>query len=414
MVSLNIIEKRRSTLISFGYFALFAAAYYFLVKYAFWMLFPFIIALAVAMALQRPIKFIARKTPLKMKPVAIVLVLLAFILLAAVIGVVGYALVSEFIDFFAFIKGKLSSGPEVIETIRNYIENMLVHLPRSISNYLRTTIDNMTASVLNLAEQTEETASAPASASSGINLSFLSTPLSGILSTAKRVPVILAAFLVGLVSCVFMASDYPALTGMIKNSMSDEHEEKIRKAKRIVTDVLGKWAKSYTIILFITFCEVAIGLFILKSLGFYKGGYITVIAIGTALLDILPVFGTGTVMIPWALISLFTRHIGMGIGLIVLYVVITVVRQVIEPKIVSSNVDVHPVITLMSMYLGIQIFGVLGVFILPITVVVIKTLNDEGIIHLWRNKAKEKELAAAQAETETADEAAPDENAPAE
>jgi sporulation integral membrane protein YtvI len=390
MVSLNIIEKRRSTLISFGYFALFAAAYYFLVKFAFWMLFPFIIAFAVAMALQRPIKFIARKTPLQMKPVAIVLVLLAFILLAAVIGVVGYALVSEFIDFFAFIKGKLSSGPEVIETIRNYIENMLVHLPRSISNYLRTTIDNMTASVLNLAEKTEETAQ-QTSSSGGLSLSMLSTPLNGILSTAKRLPVIFAALLVGLVSCVFMTSDYPALTGLVKNSISDEHEQTITRAKHIITGVLGKWAKSYALLLFITFCEVSLGLEILKLTGLYTGGYIIVIAICTALLDILPVFGTGTVMIPWAVISLFTHHIGFGIGLAVLYVIITVLRQVLEPKIVSSNVDVHPVITLMSMYLGIQVFGVLGVFILPITVVVIKTLNSEGIIHLWRDKKKEKE-----------------------
>jgi sporulation integral membrane protein YtvI len=404
---LDITEKRRNTLISFAYFALFALIYYFFIKYAFWMLFPFIIAFAVAMALQRPIKFIARKTPLKMKAVSIVLVLLALILVAAILGVAIYALVNEFMNFFDYLKAKLSNGPEVIETIKTYIENLLVHLPRTVSNYLRTTIDNMTASVLNLAEKTEETAQ-QTSSSGGLSLSMLSTPLNGILSTAKRLPVIFAALLVGLVSCVFMTSDYPALTGLVKNSISDEHEQTITRAKHIITGVLGKWVKSYALLLFITFCEVSLGLEILKLTGLYTGGYIIVIAICTALLDILPVFGTGTVMIPWAVISLFTHHIGFGIGLAVLYVIITVLRQVLEPKIVSSNVDVHPVITLMSMYLGIQVFGVLGVFILPITVVVIKTLNSEGIIHLWRDKKKEKEQEQEQAALGAAEAAAVD------
>ena len=155
------------------------------------------------------------------------------------------------------------------------------------------------------------------------------------------------------------------------------------------------------LILFITFCEIFLGLSILKAAGLYTGGYIFVIAVCTALLDILPVFGTGTVLIPWAIFSLITHKIGLGIGLIVIYALITVIRQVVEPKLVSANVDMHPVITLMCMFVGVQVFGVLGIFILPITMVILKTLNDEGVIHIWRNKKKEAELAAAAQEAET-------------
>ena len=154
-------------------------------------------------------------------------------------------------------------------------------------------------------------------------------------------------------------------------------------------DILGKWVRSYALILFITFCEIFLGLSILKAAGLYTGGYIFVIAVCTALLDILPVFGTGTVLIPWAVFSLITHKIGLGIGLIIIYALITVIRQVVEPKLVSANVDMHPVVTLMAMYLGLQIFGVIGLIILPITLVVIKTLNAEGIIHLWSRRAEE-------------------------
>jgi len=403
MSDLDIIEKRRKTMINITYFAMFIVLYYLFVKFAFWMVSPFIFAFLIAIILQRPIRFISRKTPLGSKAVSVVLVLLLIIAVAAIAVLVGYALVNEFIEFFNFLKAKLSNGTAFIENIRNSVDGVLVRLPKSLSDYLRNSIDGMTASILKLSEETE--ASASAASSGGLNLSILKTPLAGLLTTAKQIPVILAAFLVGVVACVFMTSDYKAFTGLIKNSISDEHEASLVRAKHIITDVLGKWCKSYAILLFITFCEVSVGLGLLKLFGLYKGGYIIVIAICTALLDILPVFGTGTVMIPWALVCIFTHKVGLGIGLIALYVIITVIRQIIEPKIVSSNVDMHPVITLMCMFVGVQVFGVLGIFILPMTMVVIKTLNDEGVIHIWRNKKKEAELAAAEEEAQAESEA---------
>ena len=146
---------------------------------------------------------------------------------------------------------------------------------------------------------------------------------------------------------------------------------------------MGKWFKSYATIIFITFCEVAIGLNILKLIGVYDGGYLVAISIVTAVVDILPVLGTGTVMIPWAVINFFTGNVGLGIGLLILYAIITVIRQILEPRLVAMNVGIHPVLTLMGMYLGVQLFGVIGIFLLPITFVLLKALNDEGIVHLW-------------------------------
>ena len=141
--------------------------------------------------------------------------------------------------------------------------------------------------------------------------------------------------------------------------------------------------KSYATIIFVTFCEITIGLNILKLIGVYDGGYIVAISICTALLDILPVFGTGTVLIPWAVISFFSGNIGLGIGLLVIYALITVIRQILEPRLVAMNVGLPPIVTLAGMYLGLQIFGVVGLFALPITFVMINVLNEEGIIHLW-------------------------------
>ena len=78
----------------------------------------------------------------------------------------------------------------------------------------------------------------------------------------------------------------------------------------------------------------------------------------------------------------------MGIGLLVLYAVVTVIRQIVEPKLVAGQLGLPPFVTLIAMYLGLKIFGVLGVFVLPIIIIMLKLLNDEGIIELWKSPSR--------------------------
>jgi predicted PurR-regulated permease PerM len=123
----------------------------------------------------------------------------------------------------------------------------------------------------------------------------------------------------------------------------------------------------------------------------YTGGYIVIISLLTAIIDIIPVFGTGSVLIPWAIISFITGNYAQGIGLLVLYAVITVIRQVLEPKLVAGQLGLPPFLTLMAMYIGSQLFGVLGIFLLPLSIITIKALNDEGIIHLYKPMKKKED-----------------------
>ena len=86
--------------------------------------------------------------------------------------------------------------------------------------------------------------------------------------------------------------------------------------------------------------------------------------------------------------------IGRGIGLLVIYVIITVLRQYIEPKLVAGQLGLPPIATLIGMYLGLKIFGVMGMFILPLTITILKVLNDDGVIHLWHTSRKKPEGAS--------------------
>lgn len=386
---MEITEKRKATLINITYYTVIIALFYLFMKYAFGLVAPFIVALAVAILLQKPLRIISKKTKIKKNILGAVAVLLIISVLISLIVLVGYRLFVEFKGFGEYVMSKMSDLPALIRSAEDWILARLTVLPDSLEKTVADSVMGIVDRLLLVSQ--EETTGVTQTSESGFDLSFLATPLGGLLSTAKQIPVVFAGIFMGIIACFFITCDYDKFRVLISENISREHEAAIVKTRRILGDILGKMLKSYATLIFITFCEVSIGLNILKLFGVYGGGYILVISIITAIVDILPVLGTGTILIPWAIFNLFTGNIGLGIGLVVLYVLITVIRQIIEPRLVAMNVGLHPAITLFGMYMGVQLFGFLGIFILPITFVLVKALNDEGIIHLWgmdRNKEK--------------------------
>ncbi len=380
---MNIVEKRRSMLINFTFYALMIAVYYLFMKFAFWLVAPFIVAFGIAMFLQKPVRAISKKTKIKKNIVAAVAVLLILALLISTLVLVGYRISIEFKGLGQYFISKLQDLPALVKTAESWIIGHITFLPDSLEKTATDAIGNFSDRLLLLLVEQKNTFNSEAITSGGIDFSMLATPLGGLLSTAKAIPAVLTAVLISIIACFFITCDYDNFTNTIKKNVSESHEKALVKTKRLFSDILGKMVKSYATIILITFCEVAIGLNLLKLIGVYDGGYIVAISIVTAFVDIFPVLGTGTIMIPWAIISMLTGNIGLGIGLLIMYAAISVLRQIIEPKLVSMNVGIHPVFTLLGMYLGVQLFGVMGIFILPITFFLVKALNDEGIVHLW-------------------------------
>ena len=125
------------------------------------------------------------------------------------------------------------------------------------------------------------------------------------------------------------------------------------------------------------------GLYIFKFIGL-NVQYPLLAALGIGFVDALPILGSGTVMIPWAIISATDGNVNLSIGLFMLYVAILITRQIIEPKIVSNNIGIHPILTLIAMYTGFKLSGIIGLFIGPIILIILKnifsTMIDDGIV----------------------------------
>ncbi len=106
-------------------------------------------------------------------------------------------------------------------------------------------------------------------------------------------------------------------------------------------------------------------------------------ALGIGFVDALPILGSGTAMIPWAVISAISGDINLALAIIVLWIIMSVVRQMLEPRVVSKHIGIHPIFTLIAMYTGFKAIGVLGMFIGPIALIILKNIFaniiDKGV-----------------------------------
>lgn len=377
------VEKRRSFIINMLYAAIWIGIGYLCIKYALGIVWPFVVSLFLAMLLQKPVNALTRKTPLKRGISSVIMVLLIVVLAGSVIGFIVVRIGMELADFFRFLMMKIEDAPSFASQIMQWFQNAIAFLPDALEQSATASFEGFVNRILGLETELNATQSA---AGGGFDFSMLSSPLGAVWGTAKQIPLFAAGLLVCIVSCCFMTADYHNLRDSILRQVKPASQAAVVRAKQVTFSTIGKMGKSYSIIIGITFTEMVIGLCILKLCGLYTGGYIFAIALVTAVVDILPVLGTGTILIPWAVVSFCTGKIGLGIGLLVLYAIIGVIRQIVEPKLVSAQLGLPPYLTLAAMYIGTQLFGFLGLFLLPLLLTLLKVLNDEGILHIFKTK----------------------------
>ena len=380
----NIIEKRRATLINAAYIALVCAVIFFACKYTFGLLLPFVFAFVIATLLQRPVNFITKKTPLKRSLAGAVCVLLLLGVVIFVLAFAGVQLFEQIRGFVDYLIARLQNISQVSENIKVWALDVISFLPESLRATLNEQITVFFDDIITNGFENISISSI------GIDWgSLISKGGIAIKDTVIQIPSVLIACVISLIACVFMTSDYNRIKYFILNQFSDEHRKKLVMTKKLAEGTLKKMIKAYTLIILITTAEMLIGLTILKIAGVFSSDFIVVISLGIAIVDIIPVLGTGTVLVPWAIYSFISGKIGMGIGLLVIYAVVTVLRQVIEPKLVAGQVGLPPIVTIIAMYVGTKTIGVLGFFVLPFAVIVIKELNDNGIIHLFKTSKTE-------------------------
>lgn len=372
------VAKRRDFLIDLVYVMAIIGLVYVFFKYCFVIAAPFLLSFFFAVILQRPLGWLDKKTKNKMHSFwSIVLVLLCVaIILGPVISVIA-ALFREIGNFISFLGEQINDLPTFLVTLQNEILKAIKFLPDSIYTSVSENITQFFGNLINDFDVSKL----------GINMSSitsgLSNGISGVYSVVKNIPSILISVVIGVIAWILFTKDYKKVVKFIKLQLPDKHKNLLSETKKIFSSTILKMCRAYGLIMFITFCENFLGLTILNLIGVMKNSYVFVIAICIAVFDILPVAGSGGILIPWSLIALVTGNVGQCVGLLILYAVITVIRQYIEPKIVGDSLGVNPLVTLAGLYFGLKLFGFMGMFIVPICVMTLKAFNDAGRIHLY-------------------------------
>lgn len=383
-------EKKKYFLVSFTYIATVLLIFYIFLKFFFWTLSPFIIALFIAMLLQKPVEKLTEKTRVGRGLWSMLLVLIVVGVIGLFIGFLVNEIATTIKEFIINIKSQFTNSTQIKDTMVAFINTKLHMLPLNIKDNFISNINKMYDVLTGAASDNSGFSWTGMFFNSSI-FKNITNNTDGILSSIKRVPVVLVGILVSIICCCFMTSDYKTVRTLILK-LSRSHAENLIRTKRIVFSTLKKLFKAYGLIMLITFAELSLFLYIFKFAKIYTGGYIFVIAGLTAIIDIVPVLGTGTVLWPWAIWEFILGNYKLGIAIIVMYIVITIIRQVIEPKLIAGQLGIPAFLELMAMYIGSQLFGFIGIFIMPVFIMIIKVLNDDGIIHLFGRKTVEKEV----------------------
>ncbi len=373
------VEKRKETIINVAYAAVILGLVFVFFKYCFSVAAPFLLSFFFAVLLQKPLRMLDKKTKNKFHTLwSMLLVLLCILIIVGPVIIILSIIGKEIGNFISYLTEQLNDLPSFLATLEKEILSLIKFLPDSVYTTVSDTISEFFGRMINNFDLS----------SLGIDMksitSSLTTGVSGIYGVVKNIPAVLIGIVIGVIAWIFFTKDYNYIVNFIKLQLPAGKKNILSEVKQIFSKTVLKMLRAYALIMFITFCELFLGLSILKWVGVLDSGYIFIIAIAIAVFDILPVAGSGGILIPWALVSLVLGNYPTAIGLMIIYAVITVIRQYIEPKIVGSSLGVHPLVTLAGLYFGLKLFGFMGMFIVPLAVMTIKALNDAGRIHLFK------------------------------
>ena len=186
-------------------------------------------------------------------------------------------------------------------------------------------------------------------------------------------------FLVTTILAVYFTSfSYPAILSFLKRQLPATWQGKCRDAARCFRSTILKWLRAECLLILATFGILLAG-FVWMGLD-----YALLAAVFIALVDALPVLGTGTVLCPWALGCFLMGNTERGLALLVLYAVGLIAHTLLEPRLLAGQADLPPVTALLAMYAGFRFMGVGGMVLFPVVLLLLKQFQDAGVIRLWK------------------------------
>ena len=302
-----------------------------------------------------------RKTQLKRKTSAILILVLV---MSIIIGFLAWgivSLISESSNLLQNFNTYMEKVNEIIQNLLASIDLSKIKIPEEIMNIAQNSFQEFLGTVSTWAKE------------------LLTSVLNGITS----IPTVVIYIVITLLSLYFICTDKIYMVDQLEHHFPRKWVKKLAMHIKEITKVLGGYLKAEAILVLVSFFISVVGLYLLKFAGFNLP-FPLLAALIIGFVDALPIFGSGTVMIPWAILCAIDGDIKLGIAILVLWIIMSIVRQFMEPRLVIKQIGIHQIFTLIAMYTGFKLIGVLGMLIGPIVLIVLKnifgSLIDKGVV----------------------------------
>ena len=319
-------------------------------------LFPFVLAFIFSMITQPIAKFINRKTHLSAKVSTIISIVAFFLVLFGLISIVSIKFIEEIYNLSKNLRG---SSAQFNELWNKSLDQGFVYIDYLPKEFI-TQIQSYTGEFINFAARSATT--------------FVNQTIRFITS----IPTLIVYTSITILSTLFMSLDKNDIVKFLEHQFPISWLNKIYNIKRDILSVFGSYLRAQLILVTICFFELLIALNLFLFLGL-NVKYPLIFSIVISLIDALPILGAGAILIPWSIFSFITGDIKLGFAIFILYVIVLAVRQLLEPKLISQKIGVHPLVTLVSMYSGFKLLGIVGFLIGPIVMIILKNVFSKEL-----------------------------------
>ncbi len=356
------MEEKREFIVNAVCLALILGGAFIFFKYFAAAFLPFFVGFLISALIAPLVNFLSSRFELKKKPTGILILLVFYAtvgMLATLLTVRAIALLGEAMEELPRLYSSRVE-PFLISAYERYY-------PR-LSSFFR---------ALGLGEASDDLGGLLESLRSSIGsaVSELSVKALGRLSSlAAGLSGKLVSLLFSLLSSFFFTADHDEIMRYLRGLLPKRAVKLLSGLYHRLFETLGRYFRSYAIIMLITFGELSLGLLLCGA----KRPFLA--AFGIALFDLLPILGTGGILIPWSLWRLISGDLSGGVRMLVLWGIVTIVRNLAEPRIVGRQVGLHPLAALISMYVGARLFGFFGLFGLPIGLAVIVSAKNAATL----------------------------------
>ena len=321
---------------------------------------PFLIAFIISLMIEPAIKKIMKKTHLTRRTSSIIIFVLVSVI---IIGGLAWLLITLF-----------SESSSLLQSLNDYFDKLYVQF-QNLINYFDFDNIHLSDEILEVIQNSTGDFLTTAS-------DWLRNILNNLINFVTSIPSIAICIGITVIALYFICVDKIYILDQIEHHLPRLWVKKISVHLKELIQTLGGYLKAEATLILVSFIISLIGLYILQIVGF-NIQYPLLMALFIGFVDALPILGSGTVMIPWAIICALNGDISLGIAIIVLLIIMSVVRQVLEPKLVSKNIGVHPIFTLIAMYTGFKVIGIIGLLVGPIVLIIVKNifsnLIDQGV-----------------------------------